>query len=127
MGNPDKVWSYANHCNTVIQLVEYTSMFAVISISKKQFIASPGDIIDVAHIDGKEGDTVSIDGVLLFHDGKKTTLGKPFIKNLSVKAEIVSQKKGEKINVRRYKHKVRYRKSTGFHALLTGVKIVSIG
>jgi len=102
-------------------------MFAVISISKKQYIVSPGDIIDVGYIEGKEGDSVTVDGVLLFHDGKKTTLGKPFIKNLSVKAEIVSQKKGEKINVRRYKHKVRYRKSTGFRALLTGVKIVSIG
>jgi len=38
-----------------------------------------------------------------------------------------TQEKGEKINVRRFKQKVRYRKSTGFRPLVTKLEIVSIG
>jgi len=102
-------------------------MFAVISISKKQYIVSPGDTIEAPHIEGNEGDVVTVDGVLLFYDGKKTHIGKPFVKNITAKAQIVSQGKGEKINVRRYKQKVRYRRSIGFRPVVTQVKIVSIG
>jgi large subunit ribosomal protein L21 len=102
-------------------------MFAVIEISGKQYKVEEKDIIQVDHIDGEVGKTVNNDRVLLICDGKKTTVGTPYIANAAVKIKIVAQERGEKINVRRYKHKVRYRKSTGFRASLTKLEIISIG
>lgn len=102
-------------------------MFVVVEIAGKQYRVSAKDVIDASFIEGKEGTTLTFDRVLLLSDGKKTTIGTPIVKGALVKAKIVSQEKGEKINVRRYKQKVRYRKSTGFRPLVTKLEIVSVG
>jgi large subunit ribosomal protein L21 len=102
-------------------------MFAVISIKTKQFVVKPGDVIAVNSLPGKEGDAVEVDGVLLLADGKTVKVGAPYVGKVAVKAEIVKQYRGEKLNVRRYKHKVRSRRSIGFRSNLTDVKITQIG
>jgi large subunit ribosomal protein L21 len=102
-------------------------MFAVVVISGKQYRVSKGDVISVDKIEGKDGDAVSFDRVLLTHDDKKTAVGTPVITGAKVKAKIVSQEKGDKVKVRRYKSKVRYRKETGFRPQYTKIEIVSIG
>ena len=103
------------------------SMFATVVIAGKQYIAAPGDTIIVDHIEGKVGELVVFDTVLLFNDGKKTVVGTPVVKGVKVTAKITSQEKGEKLHVRRYKQKVRYRKSTGFRAHETTLLIEKIG
>lgn len=102
-------------------------MFAVVEIAGKQYRIGVKDIIDASFIEGKEGTTLTFDRVLLVSDDKKTTIGTPTVKGVAVKAKIIAQGKGEKINVRRFKQKVRYRKSTGFRPLITKLEIVSIG
>ncbi len=78
-------------------------------------------------LEGKVGELVVFDTVLLFNDGKKITVGTPVVKGVNVTAKITSQEKGEKLHVRRYKQKVRYRKSTGFRAHETTLLIEKIG
>lgn len=102
-------------------------MFATVVIAGKQYIAAPGETIIVDHVDGKVGDTILFDTVLLYNDGKKTTVGTPVVKGVKVSAKITSQEKGEKLHVRRYKQKVRYRKSTGFRAHETTLLVEKIG
>ncbi len=102
-------------------------MFATVVIAGKQYVVAPGDIIIVDHIDGIVGDAKVFDTVLLYNDGKKTEVGMPTVKSVKVTAKITSQEKGEKLHVRRYKHKVRYRKSTGFRAHETTLLIEKIG
>ena len=102
-------------------------MFAVVEIAGKQYRVAVRDVIDASHIEGKEGSTLTFDRVLLVSDDKKTHIGTPTVKGVEVCAKIVAQEKGEKINVRRYKQKVRYRKSTGFRPLVTKLEILSIG
>lgn len=102
-------------------------MFAVVEIFGKQYRVSVKDIIDASYIEGKEGTILTFDRVLLLSDGKKNQIGTPTVKGVAVKAKIVAQAKGEKLNVRRYKQKVRYRKSTGFRPLVTKLEILSIG
>lgn len=102
-------------------------MFAVVEIAGKQYRVGVKDIIDASYIEGKVGTSLTFDRVLLVSGDKKTTIGTPTVKGAAVKAKIVSQGKGEKINVRRFKQKVRYRKSTGFRPLITKLEIVSIG
>lgn len=83
--------------------------------------------MSVDKIEGNAGDAVTFDHVLLVSDDKITKIGTPVVTGAKVKGKIVSQDKGEKINVRRYKSKVRYRKSTGFRSRLTKIEIVAVG
>ena len=103
------------------------TMFATVEIAGKQYIVAPGDTIIVDHIDGKVGEAKVFNSVLLYSDGTKTSVGTPTVAGMKVTAKITSQQKGEKLHVRRFKHKVRYRKSTGFRAHETTLTIEKIG
>lgn len=85
-----------------------------------------GDMLVLPYMAGEIDTKVTFDDVLLIVDDKKFTLGKPSIKGASVHATIKIQGKGEKIHVRRYKSKVRYRKHTGFRATITTLEITDI-
>lgn len=102
-------------------------MFAIVEIQGKQYRVKVGDVIEVALMTGAVGDTVSFDRVLLTNEDKKTVIGTPVVSGATVKAKVLEQKKGEKIDIRRFKHKVRYRKQRGFRSLLSKIEIVSIG
>jgi len=102
-------------------------MFAVVDILGKQYKVTPGEIISVARIPGKVGDSLSFDKVLLTHDKGTTRVGTPTVSGMNVKAKIVKHEKGEKIEVFRFKSKVRYRRHRGFRPQLTILEIVSIG
>ncbi len=101
-------------------------MVAVVTISGKQYKVTPGQTIEVDHIEGNVGDTVNFAEVLLTNEEKRTQVGTPNVSGATVKAKIVAQKKGEKVEVRRYKSKVRYRKHIGFRPLLTKLEILAI-
>lgn len=101
-------------------------MFAVVRYQGKQYIVSPGDVITVSHVDSPEGELVHIQDVLLVSDGKKTTIGTPLVSKAVVEAKVLAQKKGEKVTIRRFKSKVRYRKTRGFRPLETDIEIVRI-
>jgi large subunit ribosomal protein L21 len=102
-------------------------MFATVIIAGKQYMVAPGDTIIVDHVDGEVGEAKVFDSVLLYSDGTKTLVGTPTVAKIKVTAKITSQEKGEKLHVRRYKQKVRYRKSVGFRAHETTLLIEKIG
>ncbi len=101
-------------------------MFAIIRIQGKQYVVKKGDSLVVSSMEGEVGSKVSFDEVLLIVDDKKYILGKPLIKGAHVLAVLKAQGKGEKIHVRRYKSKVRYRKHIGFRASITTLEITDI-
>ncbi len=102
-------------------------MFAIVTIAGKQYQIARGDVLTVDKIEGKVGDSVTFDHVLLVSDEKKTQVGTPVVSGVKVKAKIVAQQQGEKVNVRRFKSKVRYRKSIGFRPQETKIEIVAVG
>lgn len=101
-------------------------MFAIVRIGNKQYKVAPKDVIVVDKVDGNVGDSLDFTDVLLFQNDKKVTVGKPVIKGAKVTAKILGQEKGEKIEVRRFKSKVRYRRKTGFRASLTRLEITGV-
>jgi large subunit ribosomal protein L21 len=102
-------------------------MFAVVKISGKQYRVEKGDVISVAKLEAKDGELMTFEDVLLTSDDTKTTIGTPTVAGTKVKAKVLlALEKGEKLNVRRYKHKVRSRRSIGFRPKLTKLEIVSI-
>lgn len=101
-------------------------MFAIVAIAGKQYKVTKGTKLVVDKLDGKAGDTVKFERVLLVSDEKKVVVGSPLVKGALIRAKIVAQQKGEKIHVRRFKSKVRERRHIGFRPQETAVEIVSI-
>lgn len=101
-------------------------MFAIVDIGSKQYKIQKGDHLIVDKIQGEVGKTIGLARVLLVSDGKKTKIGTPTVKGVKVSAKILSQKKGTKIDVRRFKSKVRQRRHIGFRPLVTELEILAI-
>jgi len=102
-------------------------MFAIVKTGGKQYKVKKGDVLAVEKLPQKEGAEVALGEVLLISDGKNLTLGKPTLKGKKVRAKILKQGKAKKINVIKFKAKVRYRRKRGHRQLFTRVKILSIG
>lgn len=101
--------------------------FAVAKISGKQHLIKVGDVISVAATLGKVGDKLDFSQVLLLCLDDKVQIGEPTVSGTKVSGEIVFVGRDEKIRVSKFKAKSRYRKTIGFRADLTKVKITSIG
>ncbi|MFQ5925530.1 MAG: 50S ribosomal protein L21 [Dehalococcoidia bacterium] len=101
-------------------------MYAIVQTGGKQYKVSPGETIDVERLVAEEGSTIELDRVLLVADGERVTVGTPTVEGAKVIAEVLSEGKGEKIIVFKYKPKVRYRKKTGHRQIYTRLAIKEI-
>jgi len=109
-----------------VVLVEVKKIYAIIETGGKQYRVSPGQVIDVEHLNVASGLPVEVEKVLLVADGEKVTVGEPFIDGAKVLATSKGDGKGKKVIVFKYKPKVRYRKKTGHRQLYTRLMIDSI-
>ncbi len=99
--------------------------FAIVEINKSQYMVAEGDSIDVA-IEGKSGEKITFDKVLLNVNKSEVVIGKPYIEKATVKAEVIENIKGEKVKTLVYRAKTRYRKRSGNRQKLTTIKILKI-
>jgi len=100
--------------------------FAIIQTGGKQYKVTEGQVLTIEKIDKKVGSEIHFDKVLLYYDGKKTEVGKPYLKGKKVTAKVLEQGKGKKIYIIKFKSKVRYRRKRGHRQLFTKVKIEKI-
>jgi len=99
-------------------------MKAVIKTGGKQYLVEEGSVIYVEKLDGKEGDTVKFDEVLMLDN----QIGNPTIKGALVSGVIVKHGKGEKIKIFKYKpNTTSTRKKQGHRQPYTKVEIKKIG
>ena len=96
-------------------------MYAIIATGGKQYKVSEGDVIKVEKLDAEVGAKVTFDNVLLV-GGDTVKVGTPTVDGASV----VSEGKGKKVIVYKYKRKTGYHKKNGHRQLFTQVKIDSI-
>ena len=98
---------------------------AVIKTGGKQYKVTKGQSLKFEKLPGKVGDKIEFDQVLLKSDAKgaKLEVGKPFLKDAKVEAEILEQARDKKITVVKYKRKTRYRRKAGHRQHFTKVKI----
>jgi len=104
-------------------------MFAVIRTGGKQYRVAPNDIIEIEKIAGKPGDIIELSEVILLSgDGGPKTgkTGSPTIEGAMVAAEVIEQKRGDKIIVFKKKRRKNYRRKNGHRQSLTALRITEI-
>ena len=100
-------------------------MLAVVKIAGQQFKVQTGDSLYVPHIEGKNGDKVEFNEVLLVDNDGKISTGSD-IKAI-VKAEIVAALvQGDKVIAFKMKRRKGFRKKHGHRTHYTRIKIESI-
>jgi large subunit ribosomal protein L21 len=77
-------------------------------------------------LNGKVGDNVTFDRVLLTSDGEKVNVGKPYLETSKVIGRITHQGKDKKIVVFKYKRRKGYRRKKGHRQDFTLVRIENI-
>ena len=98
---------------------------AVVKVGGKQYIVTEKETLRVDLL--PEGTKELTLDALLVIDGDKTTVGKPFVKDVKVTMKVVDEKvAGEKIRVIRYKAKKRVHKEIGHRQKYTKIEIASI-
>ena len=100
-------------------------MYAIIATGGKQYKVSEGDVIKVEKLDAEVGAKVTFDNVLLV-GGDTVKVGTPTVDGAKVEASVVSEGKGKKVIVYKYKRKTGHHKKNGHRQLFTQVKIDSI-
>lgn len=100
--------------------------YAVIKLGGKQYKVSEGQEITADKIHGKKKDDIFEIEPLMVRDEKDVYLGKPNLDNYKVMLKILNEEKGEKIDVFRFKAKVRYRKKIGFRPLYFKIHVEKI-
>jgi large subunit ribosomal protein L21 len=100
--------------------------YAIVEDGGKQYKAVEGGTIEVDRYDSEVGEQVDLERVLLVSDGDEIQVGTPFVSGARVKATVLSQVKGPKVIVFKYKPKKRYRVKTGHRQKYTRLQIDSI-
>ncbi|MBT8360808.1 MAG: 50S ribosomal protein L21 [Desulfobacterales bacterium] len=101
-------------------------MYAIVRSGGKQYQVASGDQVRVEKIDGKIGDTIELDDVLMIVDGEQVTVGQPVVENAKVVATISEQGKNKKIKVFKKKRRKGYRLMKGHRQAYTALKVTAI-
>jgi large subunit ribosomal protein L21 len=101
-------------------------VFAIVEIAGFQEKVSAGDTLTVPLQDAEKGKKVVFGNVLMLSDGDSLSIGAPFVKGVSVEAEVVEHGRGDKIRVFKMRRRKRLRRTKGHRQDHTVIKIVGI-
>jgi large subunit ribosomal protein L21 len=96
-------------------------MFAVIETGGKQYLVKQGSIIKVEKLEAEEGQEVEIKKVVCVSNGCPS-----YNSNGVVKAEVLEQRRGEKLIIFKKKRRKNYRRKTGHRQYITVLRINEI-
>jgi len=99
---------------------------AVIKTGGKQYKVKEGDTLKIEKLSVEPGEKIKFETLMIAEtDGSSLDLGTPSLGE-KVEAELISNGKGKKILVVKYKNKTRYKRSIGHHQQFSQVKINKI-
>jgi large subunit ribosomal protein L21 len=101
-------------------------MYAIIEACGRQYKVEEGMTVYFEKLDVEEGKKVTFDKVILVSDEGKVEVGNPVIAGAKVEGKVVSNGRGKKILVFKYKAKKNERKTIGHRQDYTKVEITSI-
>ena len=100
-------------------------MYAIVQVGSQQYKISEGDVVSVQKLDDK-GPSIRLEKVLLLEDGDTVKVGQPFLTDVKITAEIVSQEKDDKVVSFKYSKRKNTSWKKGHRQKLTTPKISKI-
>ena len=101
-------------------------MYAVFKTGGKQYKVSEGETLKIEKLEVDPGKKVTFKEVLMVADGDNVQLGAPLIEKASVEAKVISQGKGKKVNILKFKRRKNSMKQQGHRQLFTQIQIGKI-
>ena len=101
-------------------------MYAIIEACGRQYKVQEGDVVYFEKLNKEKKKKVSFDKVVLVSNDGKIQVGNPYVTGAKVEGKVVSQGRGKKILVFKYKAKKNERKTRGHRQDYTKVEISSI-
>jgi large subunit ribosomal protein L21 len=98
--------------------------YAIVKTGGKQYRVEQGQYLLVEKLDAEDGATIDLQPVLF--RSEDTVFDAKGLEKVTVKAKVLSQEKGEKLRVFKYKPKRGYKKRTGHRQKLTRIEITEI-
>ena len=101
-------------------------MYAVFQSGGKQHRVSEGQVVRLEKLELATGATVEFDSVLMVVNGEDVKIGAPVVAGAKVVAEEVTQGRGEKVKIVKFRRRKHSRKQQGHRQWFTEVKITGI-
>lgn len=101
-------------------------MYAIVESGGFQFRVEPGLKLNVPRLDVEEGQSVTLEKVMLVADGEEIAVGDPLVEGASVEAQVLQHGRGGKITVYKRKRRKGYEKTMGHRQDYTRIEIKSI-
>lgn len=98
-------------------------IYAIIEISGKQFWVEPNKYYDFDLISDIYGDKIIFNRVLILNDSGNISIGKPYLKTVTIKGKILNYRKDKKKIIFKMNPKKKTRKKQGHRQQLTRVLI----
>ena len=99
-------------------------MYAIVDYKGKQILLEEGKKTRVPFMkDSKTGSVITFENVLFFDTGKQKKAGNPFVKDVNLKAKVLSHEKDSKIMVFKQKRRKGYQKKNGYRDNYTLIQV----
>ncbi len=102
-------------------------MYAIFRSGGRQYEARPGQVVKVEKIEGKVGESVTLDEVLFFSNEDQVQIGRPLVEGVKVEATIVEQGRLRKVMIFKNKRRKDYQKKQGHRQAYTAMRVQNIG
>ena len=100
-------------------------MYAVIETGGKQYKVAVGDKLKVEKLPVAEGESLSLERVLMIAEDDQVMVGSPLLENL-VTATVLAHGRDRKIKVFKMKRRKNYRRTQGHRQAFTKIEITRI-
>lgn len=101
-------------------------MYAVIETGGKQYRVEVGDTVEVERLPIGIGEQYRFPRVVLFSDGERVLVGKPYLNDVVVEGKVLREVKGDKIIVFKYKRRKGYHLKKGHRQKYYEIRIEAI-
>ncbi len=101
-------------------------MYALVEIKGKQYKVEKGKRIKVDKLDGKIGDKIEFDKVIMIGGTEEVKIGTPYLQGVKIAGTLENHLKDRKIIVYKYKRRKGYRRKRGHRQQYSYIKVDDI-
>ncbi len=101
-------------------------MYAIVETGGKQYRVQPGEVLRIESLPGEVGSVVELKQVRLIHGDSGLLIGRPWVEQARVSAEILRQGRTRSMTIFKKKRRKNYRRTKGHRQGFTQVRITDI-